>query len=93
MDADELASLKDLYKEFDTDEGPPAAEYFLQFLWRDLSSDFDVIGPHYSSSSTMTSTFTHACLEDAIRAFEVYNFKVNVCIHVHIYSLALLICN
>ena len=78
MDGDALGSLKDLHADFGQETGPAPAEYFLQFLWRDLSSDFDVIGPHYNSTKTMTSTFTHACLQDALSAFQSYNFLVRI---------------
>ena len=37
----------------------------LQFLWRDLSSMFDIIGPYYSSAQGFDSKFTMACLQDA----------------------------
>ena len=82
MDNQDLTSLSDLYKQLKKGatepESPVAAEYFLQFLWRDLSSDFDVIGPHYSSTSTMDASFTTACLMDALRAFQIYMFKVKI---------------
>ncbi len=62
-----------------------AAEYFLQFLWRDVSSSFDIIGPHYSTVRSMDAHFTYACLMDCIDAFQAFKFKVfyiltNVCI-------------
>ena len=86
MDKNDMTSLKDLYQELkSTQSGPDdnreAAEYYLQFLWRDLSSDFDVIGPHYSSATTMDARFTMTCMMDALRAFQVYGFKVNVQFH------------
>ena len=52
-----------------------AAENFLQFLWQDLSSDFDVIGPHYATARTMDSNFTHACTMDALEAFQALQFQ------------------
>jgi hypothetical protein len=77
MDNDECAFVADIYAELNKDNHEPvAAEYVLQFLWRDLSSDFDVIGPHYASAHTVNTNFTHACTMDALHAFQAYNFKV-----------------
>ena len=77
MNSDECVFVRDIYKDIDNaDQAPVAAEYFLQFLWRDLSSDFDVIGPHYATARTMDSNFTHACTMDALEAFQAFNFKV-----------------
>ena len=45
----ELTSLCDVYKTLSPDYGQRQTSYFLQTLWRDFTSDFDVIGPHYSS--------------------------------------------
>ena len=74
MDPKDAPTLSDLDPEVVNDQ---AAEYFLQFLWRDLTSDFDVIGPHYSTVRTMTCAFTMACLMDALDAFQAYAFKVD----------------
>ena len=77
METDECAYVADIFADLENvDREPVAAEYFLQFLWRDLSSDFDVIGPHYSSAGSVDSNFTHACTMDALQAFQAYNFKV-----------------
>lgn len=44
MTSREMASLQDVYEQLKTPKALKASE-FLQFLWRDLTSDFDVIGP------------------------------------------------
>ena len=75
MDRENIPSLLEFGKELSDDNRSPA-EYYLQFLWRDLSSNFDVIGPHYSSSKTMDAKFTHACMLNALTTFEAYNFRV-----------------
>jgi hypothetical protein len=74
MDDKQMPFLADLSDSLQEQSKP--AEYFLQFLWRDLTSDFDIIGPHYSSASTMDAQFTQACLQDALYAFQQYGFKV-----------------
>jgi hypothetical protein len=58
MEEGEYTSLVDIYEDLKTvSDVPKPKEYFLQFLWRDLTSNFDVIGPHYSSDTTMDSVF------------------------------------
>ena len=77
MEQSQIPFLGDISNEI-LDETRPPAEYFLQFLWRDITSNFDVIGPHYSSSGTMDAAFTEACLQDALYAFQQYGFKVTL---------------
>ena len=82
IDSEELPTINDLFKELkDKDKMPKATEYVLQFLWRDLSSKFDVIEPHCSSSKSMDSDFTTACLRDAIDAFEAFRFRYFMAAH------------
>lgn len=51
------------------------ASEFLQFLWRDLTSDFDVIRPYYSSHKGMESKFVISCLMTSIHAFHIHGFE------------------
>ena len=51
MTHDELASLCDVYDVLQPDYRKRQTTYVLQTLWRDLTSDFDVIGPHYTNDS------------------------------------------
>ena len=52
MSPDEMASLCDVYKALSVDYQGRQTSYVLQTLWRGFTSDFDVIGPHYSNEST-----------------------------------------
>ncbi len=47
MDEDEMNNLHDIYRSLESKE-PTPAEYMLQFLWRDLTSSYDIIGPYFS---------------------------------------------
>ena len=51
------------------------ASYVLQFLWRCLTSPYDVLGPYYPSESGLPSKFTASCLMETIHAFHTYNFQ------------------
>ena len=44
MSSDDFASLHDVYEGLEVGKKCQKTSYALQFLWRDLSSDFDVIG-------------------------------------------------
>lgn len=48
MSSVDMASLHDVYEGLDEEEGCHKTEYMLQFLWRDISSHFDVVGPYSS---------------------------------------------
>ena len=54
----------------------PRTDYIMQTMWRDHTSNCDIIGPYYTSSGTMTVNFTLSCLMDAMRKFHAYGFKV-----------------
>jgi len=41
-----MASLHDICEEMDPSRRQVRASYVFQFLWRDLTSEFDVIGPY-----------------------------------------------
>ena len=49
MTYDELASLCDVYTTLKADYRKQQTNIVLQTRWQDLTSNFDVIGPHYKS--------------------------------------------
>ena len=71
MDPNEIPCLGDIGAEDNR-----GAQYFLQFLWRDLTSDFDVIGPHYSCDHSVDCNFTLTHTMETINAFQAFGFKV-----------------
>ena len=71
-----MATLQDVYESLDATEKTSKTSYVLQTLWRDLSSDYDIIGPYYTSSGGLKSKFLLACLFDAMRQFHQFNFSV-----------------
>ena len=76
MTAEDMVSLHDVYVEL---KAPTAvkASYIMQFLWRDLTSDFDVIGPYFSSGKGLECKFIMSCLMTTIQAFHIYGFNTN----------------
>ena len=54
----------------------PEESYALQFLWIDLSSDFDVIGPYFTCLATMEMRFLHSIVTRTMLAFTRFGFGV-----------------
>ena len=52
MTPEELSTLQDLYAELD-DTSLSKTTYVLQTLWRDHSTDHDIVGPYYTSAGCM----------------------------------------
>ena len=78
MSEKDQASLNDVFQTIDPDNHIQQTDHMLQFLWRDLASSFDVIGPYFSSNETMSTKFVMPCVFEAIKLFQVW-YKCNYC--------------
>ena len=65
-----MSSLHDVYASLG-DEQRQQASYMLQFVWCDLTSSFDIIGPYYSSSEPLKSKFILACVYEVMKIFQI----------------------
>lgn len=74
---EDMSSLQDIYASVGSEQGPQQATYMLQFLWRDLTSKFDVMGPYYSSAESLKSKFILACLYETMKLFQLYGFQTS----------------
>lgn len=72
--SDDLANMHDVYDGLDADNSNKKATYVLQFLWRDLTSSFDVIGPYFALSGSVECSFLHSFVTRTMLAFQKYNF-------------------
>ena len=79
---DVLRSLHDLYASVKDEKGLHMESHILQFLWRDLSSNFDVIRTYFTSDSAMEVKFATSCVLEAMLSFESFHFGVRglVCV-------------
>lgn len=77
MTSDDQASLHDIYQ-FLSDANAQQTSYILQFLWRDLTSSFDIIGPYYTAAGSLESKFVLACVYETIRLFHMHGLKTSV---------------
>ena len=69
-----LSSLFDLFGK--PEESPKPAEYVLQFLYRDMSSSFDFIGPYFTKAAAFTSDDIYEYFLQVLRCFEASGFNV-----------------
>ena len=76
MSSDDFSNLHDIYAGLPDDEGSQKTTYVIQFLWRDLSSDFDIIGPYFTIPSTMEAKFLHRIVVQTMLAFTQFGFGV-----------------
>ena len=77
MRHDEMATLGDIFQTIDEDSVAQTS-HILQFLWRDLTSDFDIIGPYFTSAGTVDSKFILSCVLDTIGLFERHELSTSL---------------
>ena len=76
MNPEEFPYLHDIYEDLDPNRAPRPAQYMIQFMWRDLTSDFDVVGPYFSAAQSLEHGFIISCINQTMRTFHAYNFEV-----------------
>ena len=74
MSSDDFSSLHDIYDGLDVNEKCQKTTYVMQFLWRDLTSDFEVIGPYFTCPSTVEMRFLHSIVTRTMLAFTQFGF-------------------
>ena len=60
MTSDDLLSLNDIYKILRDPGANKQTSYILQFLWRDLTSCYDIDGPYFTRSNSVEGKFVIA---------------------------------
>ena len=66
MTGEDMSSLCDVFSQL-SNKNVERTEFVLQFIWRDMTSKFDVYGPYFTSHSSLDSKFTPACLLQSLR--------------------------
>ena len=74
MSPEDMSSLHDAYQLVNESTAHEQTSCILQFLWRDLTSSFDVVGPYYTSSSPLESEFITSYIFETLRVFHLYGF-------------------
>ncbi|XP_065907460.1 uncharacterized protein [Dysidea avara] len=78
MNAEDQQSLHDVYELFHKDKAVEQTSYIMQFLWRDLTSSFDIVGPYFTSSENFTAKVIHACVLETIQLFQIHGFSTSL---------------
>ena len=76
MSAEDFISLHDVYEGLMEDDKCQKTTYIIQFLWRDLSSDFDVVGPYFNCSASLETKSLHAMVIRTMLIFSQFGFVV-----------------
>ena len=58
MTSKDLASLNDIYTLLKNSDTNKQTSYVLQFLWRDLTSEFDIVGPYLPVQIQLTGSLS-----------------------------------
>ena len=80
MMSDDLSSLNDIYKILQDPEAHKQTSYILKFLWRDLTSCYDIVGPYFTCSNSAESKFVMACIFETIKLFQHHGLKTSLLI-------------
>ena len=78
MTHQEQALLLDICKYIDNTKGTQQTLYMLQFLWCDLTSSYDIVGPYFTSSSSVENTFITSCIFETISIFQSHGLKTSL---------------
>ncbi len=60
MSSSDMASLHNVYEGIDDEEEYQKTEHMLQFIWRYLTSKFDVIGPYFTLDGSIDAPQLHS---------------------------------
>ena len=72
--------MNDIYTLLKSSDTCKQASYILQFLWRDLTSEFDIIGPYFTSTNSVDGKFVSACVLTTVKLFQLHNLKTSILI-------------
>ena len=80
MTTADMSSLNDIYKVLKDPGTNMQTSYVLQFLWRDLTSSYDIVGPYFTSSASVENKFVTACVFETIKLFQYHGLKTSLLI-------------
>lgn len=74
------ASLQDIYTLINNTQAEQTS-YVLQFLWQDLTSSYSIVGPYFTSSTTVDNNFVMACILETIKLFQHHGLKTSLLVY------------
>lgn len=78
MSPEEIPWLHGVFMTVQDDFDERKTSYILQFLWRDLTSSFDVIGSYLTCAGSWDHQCLLRCVFWTLQVFTLYDFKVRV---------------
>ena len=78
MSSEDFIRIHDVFEGLCENEKCQKTAYIVQFLCRDLSSNFNVVGPYYSCSSSLETQSLHSMVVRTILALSQFGFLVRV---------------
>ena len=77
MTSKDLSSLNDAYHILEQPDSPKQTSYILQFLWRDLTSNYDIMSPYFTCSESVDGKLIYACIFETLRLFQAHGLKIS----------------
>ena len=77
MGPDELPFLQDIFESVDRPDNIKTS-YILQFIWRDRTSSYSIIGPHFACERSWDHSYLYDCVMRTLKLFCLYNFRIKV---------------
>ena len=78
MTSKDMSSLVDVYELLQTPKAVAQTSYILQFLWRDLTSCYDIVGPYFTCADSVDSKFILTCVLETIKLFQHHGLKTTL---------------
>ena len=78
MTEGDLSSLNDIYRILKEPQAPKQTSYILQFLWRDLTSSYDIVGPYFTCSESVDGNYILACMLETVKLFQMHGLKTSL---------------
>ena len=78
MNHEDMSCLLDVYRIIEKDNKTRNTDQILQFLWRDLTSAFDVVGPYYTGSGSFESKHLVGIVLETMKVFHLFGFNTSV---------------
>ena len=78
MTSKDLSSLIDVYQLLQTPQTAAQTSYIPQFLWRDLTSSYDIVGPYFTCADSVDCKFVLTSVMETIRLFQCHGLKTSL---------------
>ena len=78
MTSKDMSSLNDVYRILSEPNSPSQTSYILQFLWRDLTNSYDIVGPYFTSSDSVDGKFVLSCVMETVKLFQIHGLNTSL---------------